>query len=343
MSPAGRDLYQWSGQWSRQWSGEWGGIEWWRRWLLPSDFASQTVLHREETLECRKLVTESLTLEETRKTATLKVGDARKYDRAADGHTGELGNQPWDLESHPWDLGSRRVTLIENEERVPCAKCRGKGRLDCSPQTPCPGCKGRRTRNEFCFACGGSGRAGHDNKEQCWSCGGKGTRSEDCAVCAGVYANSTGRVRCKRCNGMGWVVCRPCAGAGEKVRARLVTRHYTRSAEYHYQLGGLATDRFSNGLAPRHFKHTPEGPVHREFQAPAGKAVALQRLSIFSFAVESKTYRYRGADFHVNRIAAGSHARLITCNLPWSRPRLASAGIAGCLAACSIAALLLAL
>lgn len=293
----------------------WSGIEWWRRLFLPADFASQFVLCREENLECSKLVTEYLSVKESHRMATIKVGEARTYQR--------------DLNSHPLDFRNRRITFIQNEETLKCSRCKGKGRIDCSPDVPCPSCKGRRTRNDFCFTCGGSGRAGQDQKERCWSCGGRGTRSEDCAACAGVYSGSTGRVRCKRCAGAGWVVCRKCAGAGERIRARLTTRHYTCSAESHYRLGSLRTDQLRNGLDPRHFGSISGNLINQEFQPPSSDTVVLQQLATYTYAVESRTYRYKGTEFNVNRISAGSGVKFVARNLPWSKPRLAAAGLLG--------------
>ena len=293
----------------------WRGVGWWQRLLLPSDFASQAILCQEENLECRRLLTEYLSVSESRRIATLRVGEAREYG--------------WDSPSHPSEFRNRRITFIENEERLKCNRCRGKGRIDCSPDVPCPSCRGRRIRNDFCFTCGGSGRAGQDQKEQCWSCGGRGTRSEDCAACSGIYSGSTGRVRCQRCGGAGWVVCRACAGAGEKLRVRLATRHYTCSAERHYQLGGLAADRFKNGLAPRHFGSFPGRLSFQEYQTPEGGTVVMQRLSVSCYAVASRIYRYRETDFWVNRISADDSVKFVTGNLPWSKPRLAAASIVG--------------
>ncbi len=301
----------------------WSGVVWWRRLFLPADLGSQAVLCQEENLQCRKIVTDYLSVRERDRIATITVGEARTYQR--------------DLSCHPWDFGNRRITFIQNEEKLKCRRCSGKGRIDCSPDAPCSSCRGRRTRNDFCFTCGGSGRAGQDQKEQCWSCGGRGTRSEDCAACASVYSGSTGRVRCRRCGGAGWVVCRSCAGAGEKVRARLTTRHYTRSAESHYQLGAMATDRFKKGLAPRHFGSLSGNLINQEFQPPFGDTVVLQRLGVYSYAVESRTYRYKSTEFYVNRITAGNGVKFVSCNLPWSIPRLAAAGIAGAVFICFLA------
>jgi len=302
-------------------------LEWWRRLFLPTDFAELAVLCCEENLECREYVTEHLTICESFRTATIKVGEARKYHRYPGCHPREFRNQ--------------RITFIDNEEKLKCHRCKGIGKIDCSPEVRCPSCKGRRTRNEFCFACGGSGRASQDHNEQCWSCRGRGTRSQDCAACAGVYSSSTGRVRCNRCGGAGWVVCRTCEGAGEKVRATLIARRYSHSTERHYQLGGLAAGIFGNGLAPHHFKSIPGCLVHQEYQTPSDPAVILQRLGVYSYPVESKTYRYKGAEFHVNRIATGNGARLVSRNLPWSLPKLITAGVIGSLTVCLLAALLL--
>lgn len=303
------------------------GVAWWRRIFLPADFGSQAVICQEEGLECKKLVTEYLSVKEIHRTATLKVAEAREYHPAPDCHPREFRNQ--------------RLTSIDVAENLKCLRCNGKGRIDCSPDVPCPSCKGRRTRNDFCFTCGGSGRAGQDQKEQCWSCGGRGTRSEDCAACAGVYSGSTGRVRCKRCGGAGWIVCRTCAGAGEKVRVQLNTRHYACSAESHYRLGSLGPDRLRNGLAPRHFDSISGDLVHREFQTPSGDAVVLQRLGVYAYAVESRTYRYRETNFYVNRISSGNGVKFVSCNLPWSIPRLAAAGITGAVFICFLAGSLL--
>ncbi len=305
----------------------WSGLEWWRRLFLPIDFADLTVLCQEENLECREFVTEHLTVRESQRMATIKVSEAQKYHR--------------DPGCHPREFKNQRITYIDNEEKLKCHRCKGKGKIDCSPEVRCPSCKGRRTRNEFCFACGGSGRASQDHNDQCWSCRGRGTRSQDCAACAGVYSSSTGRVRCNRCGGAGWVVCRSCAGAGEKVRATLIARRYSHSTERHYQLGGLGAGRFGYGLAPHHFKSIPGCLVHREYQAPSNPAVKLQRFGIYSYPVESKMYRYKGANFYVNRIATGNGARLVSRNLPWSLPKLISAGVIGSLAVCLLAALLL--
>lgn len=301
---------------------EWSQVQGWRRLFLPSDFRLQALVCHEETRECHEFTTEYLSLRENRRVATLQVGEARKYHGV--------------LSYHPQEFRNHRVTLIENEEKVQCSRCKGKGRTDCSPEVRCPSCKGRRTRIDFCFTCGGSGRAGQDQKEQCWSCRGRGTRSEDCAACAGVYTGSTGRVRCNRCGGVGWVVCRTCSGAGEKVQARLVTRNYTYSTDSRFRLEGLDTSGLTNGLAARHFKPVAGDLVHRELQAPAHAGVILQRLSIFSYAVELRTYRYRGTRFFLSRISSGKGARVVTKNLPWSRPRVATACI---LVAVALAAL----
>ena len=299
-----------------------GRIEWWRRIFLPADFASQASLCQEENLECRKLSTEYLTVKESHKTATIKAGEARTY------HHG--------LDYHPREFRNQRITFIEDEEKLECNRCKGKGKIDCSPEVRCPSCKGRRTRVEFCFTCGGSGRAGQDQKEQCWSCRGRGTRSEDCGACAGVYSGSTGRMRCNRCGGSGWVVCRACAGAGEKVRGKLITRDYSFATEHHFQMGELGTDQFRGGLAPRHFKAIPGNLVRQDFQQPGTSKVVLQRLSVFSYAVESKTYSYKSGDFYLNRISSGNGDRFVATYLPWSRPKL---GLAGILAALAVGAL----
>ena len=306
---------------------DWSGLEWWRRLFLPADFEALTILRREENLECRAFVTEHLTVRENCRTATISAGEARKYHRNPD--------------HHPREFRNRRITFIENEKKLQCNRCKGKGKMDCSAEVRCPSCKGRRTRSEFCFSCGGTGRAGQDHKEPCWSCRGRGIRSEDCAACAGVYSTSTGRVRCGRCGGAGWVVCRACAGAGEKVRATLITRRYSHSTARRYQLEGLGAGMFGNGLAPHHFESTPGYLVHREYQAPTGPAVIMQRLGVYSYPVESRTYRYKGVDFYVNRIATGNGARLVTKNLPRSRPRLAAACILGTLLLSALSAALL--
>lgn len=305
------------------------GVPWWRRLLLPADFASQAVICQEENLECRKIVTEYLSIRESRHTATLKVAEARDYPRPPDDHPREFKNQ--------------RFTYIDNEENLKCHRCKGKGRIDCSPDVPCPSCKGRRTRNDFCFTCGGSGRAGQDQKEQCWACGGRGTRSEDCAACAGLYSGSTGRVKCNRCGGAGWAVCRTCAGAGERVRARLTTRRYTCSTESHFRLGSLGTDRLNNGLSPRHFESLPGNLLGQEFQPPSSDSVVLQRLGVYTFAVESRTCRYRKTEFCVNRISTSHGVKFVHRRLPWSIPRLISAGVISTLVICLLAAFPLAL
>jgi hypothetical protein len=127
------------------------------------------------------------------------------------------------------------------------------------------------------------------------------------------------------------VVCRSCAGAGEKLRVRLATRHYTCSAENHYQLGSMAADRFKNGLTPRHFGSFSGDLLLQVLQPPGGGAVVMQRLNVFSYAVKSRTYRYRETEFWVNRISAHDGAKFVTGNLPRSRPRLAAASIFGAL------------
>ncbi len=303
-------------------SNEWSRIEWWRRMFLPADFTSQALLYRVENLECRKFATEYLSLKESQRFATVKVNEARKYQR--------------DLHFRPQEFKNQRITFIENEEKLKCKRCKGKGRIDCSPEVPCPSCRGRRTRTQFCFSCAGRGRAGQDSQEQCWACRGRGTRSDDCATCAGVFSGSTGRVRCNRCGGSGWVVCRSCAGAGEKVRAKLIIRNYTCSTEYHFRLDGLGTDQFRNGLAPKHFKSMLGDLVHQGFDKPSSATVLLQRLSAFSYAVESKTYRYKGADFYLNRISSGNGDKFVTKDLPWSKPKLALVGFLGTFAVCTI-------
>ena len=308
--------------------GQWNDIEGWRRWFLPSDFWLRVESVREESLDCRKYLTESLKVSERRKVATVKVGDAQNYRR--------------DLDYLPEEFKNRRVTFVEDEERITCGRCREQGRIDCSPEMPCPNCKGRRTRKDYCFSCGGSGRSGRDGNEECWTCGGRGIRSEGCAACADVYSGSTGRVRCGRCGGTGWVVCRRCAGAGVKVRANLVIRRYRPATEVHYRLGGLEVDRFRCGLAPKHFGTLPGNLVSQETLTPLGATVALQRSSEFSYGVEVRTFRYKGAEFYLNRIDSAGETRLVASNLPWSKPRLALAGFLGAIAVCAPAALLLA-
>ncbi len=306
---------------------DWSQIEWWRRWLLPANFRSQVALSQEEILECRQLVTEYLFLKESRKFAILRVSEARAY--------------PQDMDCHPREFRNQRIKLIEGEEEFQCNRCKGKGKSDCSPEVRCPNCKGRRTRIDHCFTCGGSGRAGQDQKEQCWSCRGRGTRSEDCAACATIFTGSTGRVRCNRCGGTGWVVCRACNGAGVKTRATLVTRRYTCSAESHFRLGNLGEDCFKNGLEARHIKSLAGDLVHREVQAPDDATVTLQRLSEFSYGVTLRAYRYRGAEFYLNRIYSGNGARTVARNMPWSWSKAATAGILGALALAALATALL--
>ena len=286
-------------------SNEWGRIEWWRRMFLPADVSSQAFPCHEENLECREFVTEAVSVQEKQKLVTLRVGETQKYRR--------------DPDCCPQEFRNQRITFIADEEKVKCNRCKGKGKIDCSPEVPCPNCKGRRTRNDLCFSCKGSGRAGQDQREECWACRGRGARSEDCAACANVYSGSTGRVRCKRCGGSGWVVCRSCAGAGERVRAKLIIRNYTCSTDYQFRLDGLGPAQFRNGLAPNHFKSLPGNLVHQETQTPSKATAISQRLSVFSYRVESSTYSYKGADFHLNQISSDSGARLVTNRLPWSQ------------------------
>ena len=303
-------------------------VEWWRRWLLPSDFWSRVELCSRDSVECRKYLTESLSVRERRRVATVRVGDAQNYRRG--------------LDYRPEDFRNQRVTLLEESEKVSCGPCKGQGRIDCSPEMPCPNCKGRRTRKDYCFSCGGSGRSGAEGKEVCWTCGGRGIRSDGCAACADVYSGSTGRVRCGRCGGAGWVLCRRCAGAGARVRANLVLRKYSRSTEVHFQLGGLEPDKFRYGLAPKHFRNLPGNQVRQETQAPAAGTAALQRVTEFSYGVEVKTFRYKGAEFHLNRIASNGGARRVSSNLPWSSPRLTLAGALSATAVTVLATFLLA-
>ena len=81
--------------------------------FLPSDFASNAVLYQEENLECKKLVTEYLSVKESHRLATVTVGEAKKYQR--------------DLNSHPREFRNRRITFIQNEEKLGCQRCEGKG------------------------------------------------------------------------------------------------------------------------------------------------------------------------------------------------------------------------
>ena len=306
-------------------SDEWSQLAWWRRMLLPADFKGQVQLCQEETLECRKFTTEYLLLKESQKVATIQSREARTYHR--------------DLDHHPREFRNQRLTFIANEEKLKCSRCGGRGRTSCSPEVRCPSCKGRRTRVEFCFTCGGSGRAGQNQNEQCWSCRGRGTRSEDCAACAGVYSSSTGRVTCRRCGGMGWVVCRTCAGAGEKVRARLVTRNYTCSAVYRLRLGCMDAGRLKNGLARRHFKSLTGDLVHRELQAPSNASTISQRLSVFSYAVNLRTYRYKETDFYVNCISSRNGDKSVSSRVPWSKGKLSLAASLSFLALSALLAL----
>jgi len=103
----------------------------------------------------------------------------------------------------------------------------------------------------------------------------------------------------------------------------------------------MAPDRFKNGLSPRHFVSFSGHLSLQELQTPEGGAVVMQRLSVFSYAVESRTYRYKGADFYLNRISSGNGARLATANLPLSKCKLASTVIAGALVLAALPALLL--
>ena len=304
---------------------EWGQLAWWRRILLPTDFKVQVLLCREETLECRKFTTEYLLVKESQKIAIIQSREARTYHR--------------DLDHYPREFRNQRFTFITNEEKLECSRCGGRGSANCSPEVRCPSCKGRRTRVDFCFTCGGSGRAGLNQSEQCWSCRGRGIRSEDCAACAGVYSSSTGRVTCNRCGGMGWVVCRFCSGSGEKVRAKLITRDFTCSADYHLQLGSVDEGRLKNGLAKRHFKSLTGNLAHRELQAPSNAATVSQRLSVFSYAVNLRTYRYKETDFYVNRIYSRNGDKSVTSNVPWSKSKLSLAGGLSFLALSALVAL----
>ncbi len=308
-------------------SGEWGDVPRWRRWFLPSDFVRHAALQREETREYRRLLTECLVVKESHRTAIIRPDRAPKYGK---------GDHP-----HPEEFRKQRFTIIECAERVRCARCLGRGRKDCSPDTRCPNCRGRRTRIEFCFACGGSGRAGMEQKEQCWACRGSGSRSEDCAVCAGVLTGSAGRVRCKRCGGAGWVVCRRCAGAGVLLRARLTTRRYSRhTRESCLPQQGDYFPTLDSRLS-RRLRSMPGELVSREFQTPSGTAVALERVSIFSYRVETRTYCYKDREFRLHRIFGANGPSTVTGMLPWSGPRLAWAGVGSIILLSTLAALLL--
>jgi len=107
-------------------------------------------------------------------------------------------------------------------------------------------------------------------------------------------------------------------------------------------MDGLEPDKFRYGLAPKHFRNLPGNLVKRETLAPTAGTAALQRFTEFSYRVEVNTFRYKGAEFHLNRIISNDGVRLISSNLPWSGPRLAFAGVLSATAIAALAAFLLA-
>ena len=116
---------------------------------------------------------------------------------------------------------------------------------------------------------------------------------------------------CERCSGSGLVTCSRCAGAGVLGRGNLVTRKFSYSQEWEYQLSGLAKNEFKNGLKGKHFRPVEGDLVSNEFQSPRKPETVLERKGVHTYNVLSREYSYKEKQFHRNQITSSGNMKCV--------------------------------
>ena len=162
----------------------------------------------------------------------------------------------------------------------------------------------------------------YGRERNCSFCRGTGKRYERCYTCDGK-----GTVTCRTCKGTGRKECEKCDGGGKVVAGQVVTRKFSPEREYDFQLTGLERNAFKNGLESNHFRTMKGELVSSEFVHPSGPETVLERSSIHKYDVVSCEYTYKDKPFHLNKITSGNDAKFVASTLPFSKVRLAVAGL----------------
>lgn len=285
-------------------------VEWHReavvgRLLLPRNFMEQVTTNGEELLKCYKKTTELLQMTDRVTSRVVKLAEAREYSS--------------NLNYRPTDFKKLSLTLIDNAHEIICDQCSGRGWLSCPIKMRCRKCDGTTTYQEKCGSCDGTGKNSMWDDYDCGSCNG-GERTVNCREC------DWGEVRCDRCGGSGAVDCGRCDRDGKLVQASFVVRKFSPSREVKYQLTGLGENEFKNGLSRKHFESLPGDPIGRRQQNSRNPKTTLERLSVHSYDVYSKSYSYKGSRFFLHRIVSRSGVRYVTSKLPFSIRRIVLGG-----------------
>ena len=294
---------------------EWHRRAYLQRLFLPQDFARNVSAVYEESLVCRMTTNEYLFMRDQAKRVTLKTKESKKYST--------------DKDYRPQGFKSETLTIFTGGAETQCSPCRGNGTFACPPKSKCGKCKGTgREDVDRCTLCDGRGKVAasrgnwYGRERNCSFCRGTGKRYDTCYTCDG-----SGSVTCRTCRGSGRKECDTCDGSGQVVKGQVVTRKFSPETEYEYQLSGLERNEFKNGLDANHFRTMEGDLVSSEFQPAPDPETVLQRTSVHSYGVLSCQYTYRDSQFHLNQITSSNGARLVASGLPFSKLKIAVAGL----------------
>ena len=314
---------------------EWHQKAWLRRLFLPGDFLPSVSVVGSENLVCYKTTMEYLEMNDQVKAKTMKRSEARRYST-------DLNYRPQEFKNETRKILNNATVIRCNDcsghGEVTCQKCSGRGESACSTTQKCGRCDGAGQRRQTCNRCNGSGEDRYAGnipvKPRCPDCHGSGQDRGRCDDCLGrgqttcKRCKGSGRITCGSCRGSGLLDCDRCGATGELVAGNVITRKFSRSTEWSYQLTGLPADEFKNGLDGKHFKSMTGDLVSEEFQPPAASNIVLQRQSVHSYDVLSRRYSYQDAEFCLNKITSGSGSKYAASGLPLSKGKVWAA-IAG--------------
>ena len=288
---------------------DWHKKHWLHGLLLPGDFLEQIKSVKRETFPCHRFTTRYLTLRERVRRKNLRVREACQFST--------------DMDYVPPGFRSQRLRVIQSSRDVRCGNCNGHGQLRCDVEMTCPSCRGSGRVQEPCGFCWSSGK--ESDGTRCSHCS-NGTRTVDCDRCRGLWG-SNGKVTCDRCRGTGYLRCDRCDGLGILVEAAIVTKNFSHSVATEFQIEGLQSNHFKNGLTGRHFKSIKGAPEFQRFTEPEGPYTIRQQLTGHLFTVDSCIYNYNDRLFFINRITSKTDSRVVACRLPWSKLRIGVAGL----------------
>ncbi len=316
---------------------EWRRKAYLRRLLLPQDFMENVTPCGQETMVCRKTTSDYVVMSDRVEKKTVRTGEAGKYST--------------DLSYRPTEFKDQTLRIFADKRQVQCDKCSGDRRVSCPTSTMCWQCGGKGRRKETKrgtrevtvparTVTTGSGRFETETRIPART----STREYQykewvrCGKCKG-----SGQVTCSKCDGTGWVTCNRCSGVGFLVSGNLITREFRHSQEVEYQLTGMDTDQFKNGLEGRHFNSMVGDLVSSEFQTPSNQETVLERKSVHSYDVLSRQYSYGEKQFHLNLITSNDEVKCLASGLPFSGLRVAAASIVASGAVAGAIAVLMAL